>query len=126
MDAKFEKFGLPYTEGGLVGLKYSERGRCPEYGFDCYGMALWVYRSVGIPLPEKGVGWRRYFDVVPDGAPIRAGDFLCMTGLLGLVDHVGVAVSPSDLIHADHKFGSVVREPIRRHRENIKRIARLR
>lgn len=126
MDASFDRFGLPYTEGGLVGLRYTDRGRSPEEGFDCWGLALWVYRELGIPVPDQSLGWRRYFDFLPADVAIQPGDVLGMVGLLGLIDHVAIAVSPSELIHADHKFGSVVREPIRRHHENIKRVARLR
>jgi len=125
MDLQFERFGLPYTEGGLVGLGYSERGRSPEEGFDCWGLAIWVYRNIGISVPDQSLGWRRYFNFLPADIPVQAGDTIGLTGLLGLIDHVAVAISSSELIHADRKFQSVVREPIRRHRDNIKAIARL-
>lgn len=73
----------------LLGVPFQNRGRDPKIGFDCYGLAIEIFRRHGIRLPEfwihcldfstieKTIGeqkarWVRVgIDVIPSIAVIR-------------------------------------------------------
>lgn len=96
----------------LVGTPYNENGQTPEEGFPCWAMCRWVYNQIGIPVPGKPIGWRKYFDELDKDSPVQRYDLLCFQNLDRIVDHVGVAISSKDFVHADEKKQQVVCEPI--------------
>ena len=108
-------FGVPYKKGGA-----------DPTGIDCYGLIRWCARIArGIELPEKPIGWRRHVEILPPETPIERCDVICFcTGASEVVTHIGMAISRTDFIHADHRFGAVVCEPILRYREKIRAVAR--
>lgn len=92
--------------GDLVGLPYMDGGRGPDC-YDCYGLAMEVYRRDGKTLPDL-----RYADhdpalagLVKDGLPLREVDRPPREmDLLEMVYrgelHVGVAINGREFIHA--------------------------
>lgn len=109
----------------LVGTTYTKGGNSPEKGFDCYGLTRWVLRKgLGIELPEKSVGWRRHGIILPVSTEIRRYDVLMFRVRSKMVDHIGIAVSAADFIHAEETFKAVVCEPISRRMMHLKAIGR--
>lgn len=111
----------------LVGVPY-KKGGIDKSGFDCYGLVRHVAREgAGIDLPERPIGWRRHGKLLGRDAEIAALDvvFFCMANDYGLTDHVGIAVSPIEFIHASGPAQSVVQEPIRRYAHRIVNVGRL-
>jgi len=118
----------------LVGTPYADGGKSPETGFDCWGLILYATKLEGRPLPDDIFTWsargsfmRLYYRSIrlKEGERPSRLDILCFAhgNSLGLVDHLGIGISETDFIHADKKCGSVVCEPIRRHK--MKAVLRL-
>ena len=110
----------------LVGVPYKKGGADPEEGMDCYGLVRFCAKSgCGVELPERPIGWRRHADILPPETPIKRYDVICFyTERPGIVTHIGMAANAADFVHADHRFGAVVCEPILRYREKIRAVAR--
>src|SRR3990167_1650829 len=109
--------GIPYRKGGIA-----------SDGFDCYGLVRFVAReAVGIKLPEKSIGWRGHGRLLGKDAAIGPFDiiFFCMANDEGMTDHVGIAVSETEFMHASGPAQAVVQEPIRRYAHRIIDIGRL-
>jgi cell wall-associated NlpC family hydrolase len=93
------QLGTPYRWGGEgVG------------GFDCSGLVQAAFATAGIDLPR--VAQAQYDatanDAVPAGAPLEPGDLVFFGADLSDVTHVGIVVSPGDMVDAPHT-GAVVR-----------------
>ena len=111
----------------LVGVLYRKGGANLD-GFDCYGLVRFVAReAVGTELPEKPIGWRRYGALLGKYASIKPFDilFFCMANDEGITDHVGIAVSEIEFLHASGPAQAVVQEPIRRYAHRIIDVGRL-
>ena len=111
----------------LVGIPY-KKGGMSESGFGCYGLVRYVAREeIGINLPEKPIGWRRHGKLLGKDTEIESLDviFFCMANDYGLTDHIGIAVSGTEFIHASGPAGSVVQEPIRRYAHRVINVGRL-
>ncbi|GAB5390198.1 MAG: NlpC/P60 family protein [Alphaproteobacteria bacterium] len=106
---------LERLAAGLVGTKYTDLGRTPEQGFDCWGLYRWLRREAfGDDLPcysdqylnskdqhavaaliglERG-GWQ---DIAQ--AKARPGDMLVFK-VAGQASHVGCLLTGPNFIHA--------------------------
>ncbi len=91
------------------GIMYVWGGHDPS-GFDCSGLVTWVLaRDIGLTnLPSQThtvtgqfLVWRGATDVKGGRPNTRAGDLICWPG------HIGIAVSPTEMVHAP-TFGQPV------------------
>jgi cell wall-associated NlpC family hydrolase len=83
------------TARRALGVRYRWGGGSPRTGFDCSGLAMWVYRHVGVSLPHYTVAQWRYGARVPRRA-LAPGDLMFFSGL----GHVGIYVGHGAVIHA--------------------------
>ncbi|MDI6026711.1 NlpC/P60 family protein [Corticibacterium sp. UT-5YL-CI-8] len=112
---------MNHWSAALVGLPYVPRGRTLE-GFDCWGCVRLALASAGVSVPaydgvdpedtatksrlfQQGAGtdaWRRV------SAP---AEFDVALFRMGRHDsHVGIVVSPTQMLHADRRAGQSVVE----------------
>lgn len=114
----------------LVGIPYDDKGDSPETGFNCYSLVRYVLNTeLGLDLPAQppqAFAWARYVKVYNRPLPaLQKYDVIMLDEIIpGLVNHIGVMISPSDFIHAGSKFGGVVCEPADRYRDKITAIGR--
>lgn len=102
----------------LTRCSYKDDGCNPEDGFDCKGLLVHIYNRIGIPITvESLLSWRHHLDEVPvsEWPNVQRYWGIGFKNEEGLVTHCGVAISPSDFVHAGSKFRSVVCEPISRY-----------
>lgn len=106
---------LPPTAGQRIaaiaqsqlGQPYRFGGDGPE-GFDCSGLAQYVYQRLGIAVPRTAREQRQRSAAL-DRSELLAGDLVFFTmGPRLLVDHVGVYVGDGRFVHAPRP-GSPVR-----------------
>jgi cell wall-associated NlpC family hydrolase len=93
------KLGTPYVWGGEG-----------AGGFDCSGLVQAAFAAAGIGLPRVA---QAQYDAtanttVPAGAPLEPGDLVFFGTSLNDVTHVGIVVSPGEMVDAPHT-GAVVR-----------------
>ncbi len=98
----------------LVGKPFAEGGKGPD-GYDCWGLAVEVFRRYGIVIPDyrltcetvtSGVTdnrdkWTRCVGEVPAPA-------LIVFTTAGVADHVGVYLGGGKFIHAHSSAGVVI------------------
>jgi cell wall-associated NlpC family hydrolase len=84
-----------YLAWRATGIPYRWGGTSPRSGFDCSGLASWVYSQVGVRLPHYTYAQWRYGRHVRRSG-LRAGDLLFFSGLR----HVGIYIGGGRLIHA--------------------------
>lgn len=93
----------------LVGTPYHYGGNTPDTGFDCSGLAGYVYRTgAGISLPRTVSA----IDAMPVPAvgqdELAAGDLLIFaTGRGRRPDHTGIYVGQQRFVHAPSRGGTV-------------------
>lgn len=95
---------------------------------DCVALVKLYFKDFrGVVLPESPWAWRHYFDIHRAPFEIIPNDVLLMMAAnrLKLTDHMGVAVSDLDMIHACSAFNGLVCEPINKYKHLILGIARL-
>ena len=111
----------------LVGLPYKDGGLSPEEGFDCWGLTRWVVKQgLGVSLPEKPMGWRRYGEVLPFRLEaVQRYDILFFVDDAEITTHIGVANDGANFTHANVHCQAVVCEPIRKYKSAIKAIGRI-
>ncbi len=91
------QLGTPYRWGG------DEPG-----GFDCSGLVQAAYQAAGIPLPRVAQDQYDAGPPVPAGQPLQPGDLVFFGGNPADITHVGIVVSPGEMVDAPHT-GAVVR-----------------
>ena len=114
----------------LVGIPYTDGGRTPEEGFDCYGVVRYaLMQGLGLDLPEQpppASQWAKYVKIYRQPpAEFLTYDVLMFAEILpGIINHIGIMISPTDFIHAGSKFGGVVCEPINRYHQKVTELGR--
>jgi len=83
----------------FVGVPYARGGESPRRGFDCSGLVVYVYRSLGIELP------RRVAELKSVGRPVRLrdlapGDLVFYNTRHRPYSHVGIYVGKGRFVHA--------------------------
>jgi peptidoglycan DL-endopeptidase CwlO len=87
---------------GYQGVPYVWGGASPS-GFDCSGLASYVYAQIGKSVPHyTGAIWASFPQVPSD--QLQAGDLVFFNGL----EHVGIYIGNGQFVHAPHT-GDVVR-----------------
>jgi cell wall-associated NlpC family hydrolase len=89
MQAALSQRGVPYQWGGET----------PGVGFDCSGLMQWAWRQAGISLPRSAAAQYGVGVSVPRSA-LQAGDLVFFGGSAGSIYHVGMMVSPTEMVHA--------------------------
>jgi cell wall-associated NlpC family hydrolase len=93
---------------GLLGVQYLWGGESTHSGFDCSGLAQYVYREAGVSLPRVA---QQQFDAgpaVPPGTLVEPGDLVFFGSSANGVEHVGMYMGSGLMIDAPHT-GAVVR-----------------
>jgi len=102
-----------------IGCKYAPHGRDPEEGLDCYGLALCIFRDMGVNLPDPVYADteretnKRVLESLESTIPnIRLdkpepGCIIEFT-VLGEPSHIGIYIGGNDFIHASRTAGVVV------------------
>jgi len=91
----------------LVGTPYKYGGNSPEYGFDCSGFIVHVFRqSLGVKLPRT-TRKIRYSGKAVQKKYLRAGDLVFFNTLRRKFSHVGIYLGNNRFIHAPSSGGSV-------------------
>ena len=83
-------------------------------GVDCHGFVkMYLQDTRGIVLPRDTFAWRKLFRRVKATAPMLKDDIVVMAAQnkLKLVDHIGIAISSTEIMHASSQFGGVVCQP---------------
>lgn len=88
-----------------VGKPYGWGGTGPER-FDCSGLALYVYRQLGIALPRVSSA-QASMGVHVDRSELKPGD-LVFFSLRSAFDHVGIFLGNNRFVHAPRR-----QEPVR-------------
>jgi murein DD-endopeptidase len=84
----------------LIGTPY-HFGGADEGGFDCSGLALYVYQHVGLTIPRTAAAQQRAARAVPL-AQLAPGDLVFFRIRSRGIDHVGVYFGDGRFIHAPH------------------------
>ena len=95
-----------------LGIPYKWGGESAGTGFDCSGLALTVYRKVGIDLPRtagKQYGRGRYVE----RGSLAKGDLVFFESR-GRISHVGIYIGSGRFIHAPGRGKTVCRERLAR------------
>lgn len=95
-------------------LKYAEEqlgkpyvwGAAGPSTFDCSGLVKYVFGHFGVGLPHHSQDQATIGDAVPKNK-IQAGDLVFSDWGDGPNSHVGIAVSPTEIIDAPHKGANV-------------------
>ncbi|MBS0379944.1 MAG: C40 family peptidase [Proteobacteria bacterium] len=98
-DARGEEIAA--TAAGLLGAPY-EFGGADAGGFDCSGLALYVYAHAGIAIPRTAREQQRAAQAVPL-SKLAPGDLVFFAFGRGGVDHVGVYLGHGQFVHAPHR-----------------------
>jgi cell wall-associated NlpC family hydrolase len=91
------QLGTPYQWGGEG-----------AGGFDCSGLVQAAFAAAGIQLPRVAQAQYDAGPPVPAGQPLQPGDLVFFGTDLTDVSHVGIVVSPGEMVDAPHT-GAVVR-----------------
>lgn len=90
----------------LIGVPY-EFGGADLAGFDCSGLAVYVYAQAGISIPRTAAEQQRAALAVALNA-LQPGDLVFFRMGTHGVDHVGIYLGGGRFVHAPHPGGSVV------------------
>ena len=100
----------PAKYGGVVGIAmqylgvpYVWGGASPS-GFDCSGLAMYVYAQIGISLPHNAAMQYSSVGVSVSRSDLQPGDLVFFDGL----GHMGIYIGGGQFIHAPHT-GDVVK-----------------
>ena len=95
-----EQRGVPYVYGGES-----------RAGYDCSGLVQAAYRVAGISLPRTA---QQQYDAgphLPADAQLEPGDLVFFGQNPGEVEHVGIVVTPGEMVDAPHTGAFVRTEP---------------
>lgn len=92
-----DQLGTPYRWGGEG-----------AGGFDCSGLVQAAFAAAGVALPRVAQAQYDAGPPVPAGQPLEPGDLVFFGSSTGAVTHVGIVVSPGEMVDAPHT-GAVVR-----------------
>lgn len=95
VDIASRLLGAPYLWGGRGGG-----------GIDCSGLVQLAWSFAGVDVPRDSDQQRAIGADIADDAPLQRGDLLFFPG------HVGMMVSPRDMIHANAYRMAVTVEPL--------------
>jgi cell wall-associated NlpC family hydrolase len=96
-----------------LGVPYHWGGESPN-GFDCSGLVQAAYAAAGIELPRVAQDQYGAGPLLPSGEPLEPGDLVFFGSDTAQIHHVGIVVSPGEMVDAPHR-GAVVRiEPYQR------------
>lgn len=91
-EAAMEYLEVPYLWGG--------RSRC---GIDCSGFSQQVFRKFGIALPRDAWQQAEKGEGVGFLQEVQCGDLAFFDNEEGRITHVGIMLSPEEIIHASGK-----------------------
>lgn len=98
------------VQAGLdkIGTPYSWGGDDPVDGFDCSGLALFVFReTAGIDLPRTSRAQRQSGNNV-NRRQLRPGDLVFFaTNRRGVTSHVGIYIGQNQFVHAPSRGAKV-------------------
>jgi cell wall-associated NlpC family hydrolase len=100
VDYAYVQLGTPYLWGGDG-----------PGGFDCSGLVQAAYASAGIQLPRTAQAQYDAGPPVPADQPLQPGDLVFFGSDTAHVDHVGILVTPDEMIDAPHTGALVRIEP---------------
>ena len=96
-----------------IGAPYKYGGEAPETGFDCSGLARWIYRQHGTALPRTTrTQLTAGREVKQNG--IQAGDLLFYRISRAGALHVGIYSGGGTMIHSPKSGGRVREESIQK------------
>jgi cell wall-associated NlpC family hydrolase len=84
-----QQVGKPYTWGGNG-----------SPGFDCSGLTHAAYAAAGITLPRVAQDQYNAGPQLPAGQPLQPGDLIFFGTSTTTITHVGIVISPTDMIDA--------------------------
>jgi cell wall-associated NlpC family hydrolase len=90
-----------------IGVPYGWGGESPS-GYDCSGLVQAAYRAAGVSLPRTTQEQFNAGPHLPPSVPLEPGDLVFFGPNTSDVTHVGMVVSPGEMVDAPHK-GTVVR-----------------
>ena len=70
------------------------------FGIDCSGFSQQVFKLMGIPLLRDAYQQAEGGAFVPDLASAHIGDLVFFDNEAGRITHVGILLSPLEIIHA--------------------------
>ena len=85
----------------LIGTPY-EFGGADVGGFDCSGLALYVYERAGISIPRTAAEQQRAAQPVPL-TQLAPGDLVFFRIGRHHIDHVGIYIGAGRFVHAPHQ-----------------------
>jgi cell wall-associated NlpC family hydrolase len=85
----------------LIGTRY-EFGGADLGGFDCSGLALYVYERAGISIPRTAAEQQHAAQPVPLSGLAR-GDLMFFSMGGRRIDHVGIYIGGGRFVHAPHQ-----------------------
>ena len=89
------------TAAALIGTPY-EFGGADVGGFDCSGLALYVYERAGITIPRTAAEQQRAAQPVPL-TELAPGDLVFFRMRGRRIDHVGIYLGGGRFVHAPHQ-----------------------
>ena len=104
---------IAYAQAQL-GKPYIWGGSGPE-GYDCSGLTLRAYQTIGINLPHNSAAQANYgININWRTEPIQAGDLIFHRGSIPIHDlgHVGIAINATQWIVAPHTGAVIAIRPI--------------
>ena len=84
---------------GQRGVAYQWGGEFPGKGFDCSGLMQWAWGQAGVSLPRSAAAQYTVGKSVSRDA-LEAGDLVFFGGSASGIYHVGMMVSPTEMVHA--------------------------
>lgn len=83
----------------FVGVSYLWGGRS-YFGIDCSGLCQVIYKAAGITLPRDAYAQAEVGRTLDFLSEIQGGDLAFFHNAEGKITHVGVMISPDEIIHA--------------------------
>ena len=93
------------------GVMYQWGGESPNSGFDCSGLMQWAWSQAGVSIPRSAAAQYSVGKSVSKGA-LQAGDLVFFGSTASNIYHVGMMVSPTQMVHAPTQGESVKVVPL--------------